>query len=477
MPPANAYEHARRLHRRGCATQARDAYLGVLARDPTHAGALANLGALLFAAGYTSAARIVFTQAVAAHPGDPAPHVQLANLLRQADSPQAARAAYEAALRLDPTCPEAHQGMSYLLDASDPCAASRHRTLGFANRVLTTSDYHGDGPPVTVLQLVSAYGGNIPTRRILDDRHCRTHTLVVDFADRAMDLPPHDVVFNAIGDADRCAPSLAAARGLLGATGARVVNPPDKVMATTRAENARRLARLHGVIVPHMAIVPRAACAEIPPGFTPPFLLRSPGFHTGQHFHRIDHASDLPAALAALPGDNLVAIEYLNAFGPDGAARKYRVMFIGGVLMPLHLAIGTGWKLHYFSADMARCADHRAEEAAFLDDMAPRLGPIACAALAAIAATLGLDYGGIDFALAPDGRVILFEANATMVLVPPPLDPMWDYRRPAIKQALAAATGLVTERLIFLKKEAKNFCSLGDAPWSSSFPSGDRFLF
>jgi hypothetical protein len=449
VPPPTAHEFARLLRQRGNATQACESYLSVLARDPAHAGALANLGGLLFAAGYTSAARTIFTQAIAAHPDDAAAHVRLGNLLRQAEAPMDARTAYEAALRLDPTCPEAHQGMCYLLDDTDPRRAAHHRTLGFANRVLTTTEYCGEGPPVTVLQLVSAYGGNIPTRRILNDLHCRTHTLVVDFAEPGMTLPPHDVVFNAIGDADRCAPSLAAAHRLLGATRARVINPPDRILATTRAQNARRLADLPGVIVPYMETLPRAACAEIPPGFTPPFLLRSPGFHTGQHFQRIDRASDLPATLATLPGDTLMAIEYLNAVGPDGAARKYRVMFIGGVLLPSHLAIGAGWKLHYFSADMARRADHRAEEAAFLADMKRVLGPIACAAVSAIALTLGLDYGGVDFALAPDGRVILFEANATMVLVPPPEGPTWDYRRPAIERALGAAKKLVKEGLLF----------------------------
>ena len=35
-----------------------------------------------------------------------------------------------------------------------------------------------------------------------------------------------------------------------------------------------------------------------------------------------------------MPGDDLLAIEYLDARGPDGMARKYRVMFIDGVALP-----------------------------------------------------------------------------------------------------------------------------------------------
>jgi hypothetical protein len=70
----------------------------------------------------------------------------------------------------------------------------------------------------------------------------------------------------------------------------------------------------------------------------------------------------------------VLAIEYLDARGADGCARKYRVMMVGGELYPLHLAISQDWKIHYFSADMAERAEHRAEEAIFLADMPAALG-------------------------------------------------------------------------------------------------------
>jgi hypothetical protein len=75
------------------------------------------------------------------------------------------------------------------------------------------------------------------------------------------------------------------------------------------------------------------------------------------------------------------------------------------------------------------------------------LGPRAMAALTAIQATLGLHYAGIDFGLAPDGSLLLFEANATMVINPPDPNPIWDYRRPAINAALNAAHQMLTRRI------------------------------
>jgi hypothetical protein len=123
--------------------------------------------------------------------------------------------------------------------------------------------------------------------------------------------------------------------------------------------------------------------------------------------------------------------------------RKYRVMFIGGALYPLHLAISADWKVHYFTAAMASDAAFRAEERRFLDDMPAVLGENAMQALAGIQAALGLDYGGIDFGLTPDGSLLLFEANATMAIIPLDRDPVWDYRRPAVTAALTAARGLL----------------------------------
>jgi tetratricopeptide (TPR) repeat protein len=440
-----------RLDRAGETDRARQAYLDVLARDMSHAGALAGLGDLLFATGYTSAARTTYAQAVAAHPDDPAARVRLGHLLRAVEEPDLARAEYVAALARDPACPEAHQGLAYLLGGIDETAALRHRDLGFSSRSLTTTPYRGRGRPVRVLRLVSARGGNIPMRHILDDLVFATDSLVCEYARTGEALAGHDVVFNAIGDADRCGEALAAAARIVAGTSARVLNPPERVQLTTRAAALRRLSALPGVVAPHAAMLSRATLAQgVPAGFALPLLLRSPGFHTGQHFCRIDSLNDWAEQIAALPGDPLLAIQYFGAAVADGWFRKYRVMLIGGEILPLHLAISADWKVHYYTAGMEAHPQHRAEEARFLADMAGVLGKVAMAALAAIAATLGLDYAGVDFALAADGRLLLFEANAAMTIVPPAEGAMWDYRRPAVQRALNASRSLIAGKRAIL---------------------------
>jgi hypothetical protein len=173
--------------------------------------------------------------------------------------------------------------------------------------------------------------------------------------------------------------------------------------------------------------------------------LRSPGYHTGRNFILVEQPEGLSAA-ADLPGKDLLAIEHLDARGKDGNARKYRVMMIGDRIYPLHLAISRNWKVHYFTSDMADKPDHRREEASFLCDMPAALGRKAIAALERIRAVLGLDYAGIDFALSPDGDLLLFEVNATMVVSPPGPDEHWAYRRTAVSRILDAVLAMIMQK-------------------------------
>lgn len=448
------YQRAGVLAQLGRSDEAKRDFLAVLARAPTHFGALNDLGTLLYMSGYRAAARLAYGEAVKHHPDNPIARINLGNALLDDGQPDAAREQYEAALQLAPDHPDAHQGMANLLHMlGQDEAAERHRQLGYRGRTVTTLPYRGAGPPCRVLQLVSSRGGNVPTRVLLDDRVFLNSILVVESHVPTMELPAHDLVFNAIGDADLCAPALDLALDVLARSAAPVINHPDAVRVTGRAANAQRLAGLPGLVVPKTVTVPRTALTAISAaalaarhGLTYPLLLRSPGFHTGRYFRRVDDGAALAETAAELPGRELMLIEYLDAQGADGKVRKYRAMMIGGRLYPLHLAISTDWKVHYFTADMEKRPDYRAEEAAFLADMPAVIGARAMSALEQARDALGLDYAGIDFGLAPAGDLLLFEANATMVVNPPAADECWAYRRAPVERILAATRVMLTGR-------------------------------
>jgi hypothetical protein len=428
---------ARQLAANGENEPAKQVYVDALRLDPTHFSALNELGILAYGSGHRSAARTVYSQAVLYHPSNPIGRVNLANILLEDGNIADARVHYQAALAIDPDFPEAHQGLARALTRLGDSAADEHWQKGFVGHAVVSSRQRGVEPAVPLLLLNSARGGNIPMQHWFDDRRFAVTMIYADFYEPVHPLPPHALIVNAIGDADLCGAALAGAEQILAHSTAPVINPPALVRPTARADNVRRLAGVPGVIAPRVMSLPRANVAAAG-GLGFPLLLRAPGFHTGQHFVYVEDCDALANAAAGLPGDDVLAIEYLDARGPDGMARKYRVMFVDGVLYPLHLAISADWKVHYFTAAMATNAGYRDEERRFLDDMPAVLGQCAMAALAGIGAALGLDYAGVDFGLTPDGSVLLFEANATMVVYPPDADPIWDYRRRAITDVLDA---------------------------------------
>jgi glutamate/tyrosine decarboxylase-like PLP-dependent enzyme/glutathione synthase/RimK-type ligase-like ATP-grasp enzyme len=440
-------ERATLLAEMGRSLEARSDHLRVLELDPSHLPNLFALGKLLVAAGQHKAAQMVYAEAVKYHPEDIVCQVNLGSALLQGGNPEEARTHYEAALRIDPEFPPAHGGMYYVLTRlGEVETAKLHQRKSFGQKSLFPSLYRGKSQPIPVLLFVSSTGGNTPIEKLLDDRIFETYVVVADFYDARIPLPLHQFVVNGIGDSDLSAEALDAVESLLAFTSAPILNEPAAVRATSRCDNAKRLSKLPGLITPATLVFrhallagPDGPAALAARGFTFPLLLRTPGFHMGQHFCKVDSASELVSAVDGLPGSGrpeaeVLAIEYLDARGSDGCARKYRVMMVGGQLYPLHLAISQNWKIHYFSADMVDRAGHRAEEAEFLTNMPGVLGSKAMAALQLVQASLGLDYGGIDFGLNRQGEVLLFEANATMVVEQPNADQRWDYRRAAVER-------------------------------------------
>lgn len=449
----NALRHARAQAACGKDKAALAAYLAILRQDPDHVPALVELGVLAEAAGHRSAARSAWQRAVVIDPDHAIARTGLANALRDAGNLTAARDHYQAALRNDPHCAPAHRGLAAVLTALGEDAEA-HWNAGYRTQTIIPGRYRGTGQGIRLLLLFAARGGNIETRPWIDDRHYAVTALCADYHDTDGRLPGHDLIVNAIGDADLLGPAavhtaLRNARHIAARSGRPFINASDRVLMTDRTANAHRLGAIPNVVTPRTEVIPRAdiACLRDWPF---PLLLRSPGFHTGQHFVRVDTPGALSDAAAALPGDRLLAIRYHDCRGPDGLARKYRVMLIDGRALPLHMAASSDWKVHYFTAAMAGNADLRVEEARFLNHMPDVLGVPAMDALAAINRTLGLHYAGVDFALRPDGSILVFEANATMVAPLPDADPIWDYRRPAINAVLDAARTMLARQCLGL---------------------------
>ncbi|RAS17345.1 hypothetical protein [Paraburkholderia bryophila] len=279
-------------------------------------------------------------------------------------------------------------------------------------------------PALNVLILCVGSGiGNIPFDALFPTTVCCRIKYAIDHAREEEDaqLPPYDLVFNAIGDADVAAPLAARLERFAAHCERPLLNPPASVAKTFRHRLGALLAGLDDIAVAPCVRhdTPPASRDELERRLSEgalafPLLVRPAATHGGAGVLRCDSL----AALEARP-DALAGPHYLTGFtdyrSTDGHYRKYRAIFVDRVPFPYHLAISPDWMVHYFSADMERHAWKLDEERRFLDNARAALGDRAWDAVAAIGQRLDLDYGGVDFTLLPDGRVFVFEANATML--------------------------------------------------------------
>lgn len=438
----DALNRARELERLGEDEAATRAYLTYLGEAPDDLQALTDLGNLAMRRGYTSAARTAYLRVAQLDPRNLVARVNLGNVLLRANDLPAAREQYEAALSIDPVFAPAHQGLSYVYARlGDEEASQRHRDLGFAGHALLRIPFRGPAQPVRALVMVSAAGGDFNTDWLLDQHRFDVTKIFAEYADPGIPLPEFDVLVNAIGDADRCQHALHCAERIAERAKRDAINPPHRVRETKRVDVSRRLRAISQLVVPHVANVHRAALPQA--RLTFPLLLRTPGHHTGRHFLMVESEATLPQALASLPGDELLVIDYFDLHGADGYVRKYRVLAIDGRLYPVHAAISRDWKVHYFTADMAASEAHRAEDAQFLAHPQRVIGTQAWKALEEIVHALQLDYVGIDFGIDAAGRPVIFEANAAMSMYPTDPEPMWDYRRTAMDRIRDAFHGML----------------------------------
>ena len=269
--------------------------------------------------------------------------------------------------------------------------------------------------------------GNTPIAHLLPRRTTTILKFYFEYASASdwAALPPVDVVFNAAGDAD-LVPDPAALRSSL--AGLKVFNHPDRVALTRRDRLGELLAGIDGVVVPRVL---RLAPSEPLAGrLAGEVLVRPLGSHGGGGVHLL---TDPP------PREEPVYVTQFHDFrSADGNWRKYRMIFVAGRAWPCHLAISSSWLVHWFSADMARSAAKCAEEQAFLENPGQILGGRAYNAVEEIGRRLGLDFAGIDFALLQDGRVLVFEANATMLVHADDDPDIFAYRQAPVARILAA---------------------------------------
>ena len=333
---------------------------------------------------------------------------------------------YELALLLDPDLAIAHQNLAAIhAEAGRSEEAQSCRDRAYRLQRVFVESVEGAGEALRRVLILYAGGspGNVPVETLLPTASCSRIKYAIDYAAEEEDgaLPPYDLVFNAIGEPDVAAPLAGRLERFAARCDRPLLNSPAAVMRTGRHLLPALLGDIEGVLVPpclHFERAP-ASRAELAgllarAGVSLPLLSRPAASHGGQELARSEDLATLEERLRAAGAGYLTQFhDYRSA---DGHYRKYRMIFIDREPLPYHLAVSAHWMVHYHSAGTGDDARWIAEERRFLEDPHAVLGEAAMSALAAIGSRLDLDYGGIDFSLLPDGRLLVFEANATMLI-------------------------------------------------------------
>jgi len=334
---------------------------------------------------------------------------------------------YELVLTLDPIVAIACQNLAAIhAGAGRTAQADAYRERAYRIQRVFVEQAPGQMRRVLVLCAARA-SGNVPFDALLPGAiNCRIK-YAIDYAADAEDaqLPPYDLVFNAIGEPDVAAPLAGRLARFMSHLAARdrrpLLNPPAAIERTARDRIPQLLCDLHDVQVAQCVRIDSAPYSPAAlaglltdSGLALPLLVRPAATHGGEGLVQCEGVTALQTRLRESQG-----AQYLTAFrdyrSADGYYRKYRMIFVDREPFPYHLAISRHWMVHYFSAEMESHAWKLDEERRFLEDPAAALGERALQAIIAIGRKLDLDYGGIDFTVLPDGQVFVFEANATML--------------------------------------------------------------
>lgn len=486
-----AFRRAYLLQQSGQYREAAQAYRRLLDEHPDHVGGHNNLGSILMALGEPGEAIASFRRAVALQPAHAEAHNNMGVAYKRLGKAQEALDCYAAALKcrpayaqallnvgtiyydlkdydealvwyraaleVDPDQIEVHMNLASIFEArGDFAAVKKHRDAVYGSKAVYVD--HAADPRMTALVLWGAGLGNVPTEYLLPQKCVTRIVCVIEYArpEELARLPDYDLVFNAIGDPDVMDRVVEPMARFMATCGKPWINTAQAVARTARHRVPDLLGGLGHVVVPRTDRVEFAALRDTLnalPQDRFPILVRPVSSHGGDHLEKLESKADV-AGFEPWPSPYYYLTDYVNYASADGGFRKYRVLFVDRQPFAYHMAIASHWIVHHDTAGMQHEAWKRREEEAFLADPRRVLGDTAMAAIEAIGRALDLDYGGVDFSILPDGRVLVFEANATMLAHPEEAGGVYDYKNPYVRKICDAFDAMLARRIAAARASA-----------------------
>ena len=301
----------------------------------------------------------------------------------------------------------------------------------------------GSGPRVLALVTPGDFVANTPIDFLLAGSDA---VLIQHFVDETTetldDLPPHDVIFIAVGEGPENADVLDNLGRLLKGYEGRVLNRSTDVIAhLTRDRVSAILADVPGLSSPPTRRIGRrlaSVAARSGRFFGYPAVIRPVGSHAGHGLAKVENAAELAAFLAVSPEEEFYTAPFVDYRGADGMFSKARIVLINGRAHASHMASSRHWMVHYLNASMETSPERRAIEAGWMADFDTGFAQRHAKAFQALTAVVGLDYFGIDCAELPDGRLLIFELDVAMIVHDMDSATLFPYKKPVMRKLFAA---------------------------------------
>ncbi len=230
-----------------------------------------------------------------------------------------------------------------------------------------------------------------------------------------------------------------------------VINPPEQAAKCTRQKNAQKLASVPGLVVPEVMRYLNVAdqrdkiIDEIDRRKSYPLIIRSTMDQQARNMTLVHRRSELADAIAAMGHRQFYCIDYVGAPRRDNCFRRIRAAFIDSAPLIIRADYCEDWIVR--SRNKIPIAFYRmhpkllAEADAIVRHPEKELGSQVMQTLEAVGKLIPLDIFGMDFDVDDDGRVVFFEANASMNLYSnaPAELPYPPEAEQALKQAMEAA--------------------------------------
>ncbi|MDQ6929348.1 MAG: tetratricopeptide repeat protein [Candidatus Eremiobacteraeota bacterium] len=447
MPPASGEQAIFDFNRRGLDARERqqharaaEIFREAIGLYPREATLYNNLAVTLEGCGDTDGALAAYSQASQIDPALwPALFGAANQLIRKNDYP-GAEALFERTLAIAPDHVASHLAIYELAQIrGDRSSALLHQAVALTHQQVFTQGNPAAGRSVLCAMWPGDWQANVPVDLLFDRKTTTWHKFYLlgerQFINLA--LPPHDIIFNAIAEADDAVEPLKLCEQLAVLENKPVINKPASVLRTNRAVLPGLLESAGCHVPPTVRLLREQVRARDLP-FGPPFVIRPVGSHAGRGLEKIEHLEELDSYLEHFESAFYYVTEFVDYRNEDGYFRKYRIILVDGVPFPFHMAISQHWMVHYYNAPMAQNAWMRAEEERWMAGFEGAFTLAQQRSLRDMAKALDLEYFGVDCAIGPDGRVLVFEADPGVIVhVSDPVD-IYPYKHTYVPRIFAA---------------------------------------